>query len=77
MSKRKSTAGGPSEAGNAGSEVDTKQARPWTDQEMAAAKPLPLPTTGHIEADGVASVSHAGQGQTAVGGRPENDRASH
>jgi len=71
MTKRKSTAGGPSGAGNAGSPDDPQLARPWTDQEMAAAKPLPVPATGPTEAGRVASVAHAGKGQTEAGGRPE------
>ena len=75
MSKRKSAADAPGEAGNTSSPGDPSQARPWTDEEMAAAKPLPLPTVDPTTS--VASVQHAGKGQTKPAGRPEKDEASH
>ena len=77
MTKRKSAAHVPIEAGNACSADDPRQARPWTDEEMAAAKPLPLPTVDPTAWVGVASVPHAGKGQTKAAGRPEKDEASH
>lgn len=77
MTKRKSAADAPNEAGNARSANDPSQARSWTDEEMAAAKPLPLPTVDPTAWVGVASIPHAGKGQTKAAGRPETDEASH
>ena len=77
MTKRKSVADAPIEAGNARSSDEPGQAHPWTDEEMAAAKPLPLPTVDPTAGAGVASVPHAGKGQTKAAGRPEKDQASH
>jgi hypothetical protein len=58
-------------AGNMGSADDPGKARPWTDEEMAAAKPFPLPTLDAEGHAGVASITHAGKGQTKAAGRPE------
>ena len=45
MTKRRSSAAdATSEAGSTSSADKPRPARPWTDEEMAAAKPLPLPT---------------------------------
>jgi hypothetical protein len=73
MTKRKSAAGAPSEAGNARSADDPSQARPWTDEEMAAAKPFPLPTVDPTPRVDSASIPHTGKGQTKPAGRPEKD----
>ena len=77
MTKRKSTADAPGEGDNFRSADDPTQARPWTDEEMAAAQPLPLPATVDPTAwVGAVSVPHAGKGQTKAAGRPEKDEAS-
>jgi hypothetical protein len=73
MTKRKSPADAPGEAGNVRSTDEPGQARPWTDEEMAAAKPLPLPTVDSTEGVGGTSIPHAGKGQTKAAGRPEKD----
>jgi hypothetical protein len=44
MTKRQGAQGAPNKAGKAGSAENAGPARPWTDEEMAEAKPLPLPT---------------------------------
>jgi hypothetical protein len=76
MSERKSAADSHGKAGNIRSADKPKQARPWTEEEMAAAKPLPLPTVDPTVAAGSASVPNAGKGQTKPAGRPEKDEAS-
>ena len=68
MSKRKS-AEMPSKAGNVGSPDKPAQPRPWTAEEMASAKPLPLPTVGP---EGAENITHAGKGQTRAAGLPES-----
>ena len=71
--KGKDAASTPSDAGSASSAADLGPARPWTDEEMAAAKPLPLPT-GDIVPPGLSSgVPHAGKGETKPAGRPEDE----
>jgi hypothetical protein len=75
MSKRKSAAEATSEAGISRSADDPDQARPWTDEEMAAAKPLRLPTVEPPAS--VTGLPHAGSGQTKAAGRPEKDELSH
>jgi len=75
MTRRKDAAGSSSQAGNVGSEVDPGPARPWTDEEMAASKPLPLPTVEPTEKGRPAGVPHAGTGKTKPAGRPEDDKA--
>jgi len=62
------------ESGNIGSTENTGPSRPWTDDEMASSKPIPLPTvepTEHI--NNVTGILHSGKGKTKAGGRPEND----
>jgi hypothetical protein len=76
MTKPKSTksrtvTGAPSDAGNTSSGDNLAPARPWTDEEMATAKPIPLPTVDAIPAVGQAGVPHAGKGETKPAGRPE------
>ncbi|QJX00268.1 hypothetical protein FTUN_7893 [Frigoriglobus tundricola] len=74
--KRKPKRGGApapsSEAANASSAEHPGAGRPWTDEEMAAAKPLPLPT-GEATASVSSGVPHTGTGQTEPAGRPEAD----
>jgi hypothetical protein len=68
--------GAPGETGNVSSAKDIEPAHPWTADEMAAAKPIPLPTVEPTpQVVGVAGVPHAGKGETKAGGRPENDEA--
>jgi hypothetical protein len=70
MTKNKRTS---SESGNAKSVDSPGPARPWTDEEMAAAKPLPLPTINPPEKTGTSGVAHAGKGGTKPAGRPEDN----
>jgi hypothetical protein len=73
--KQQSTSGVPDETGNISS-AEIEQVHSWTDEEMAAAKPIPLPTVESTpQVAGVAGVPHAGKGQTTPGGRPEKDNA--
>ena len=71
MTKRKPAASAPSKAGNVNSADSPAPARPWTDEEMGAAKPLPLPTVDSPVAGRQSGVPHAGKGETKPGGRPE------
>jgi hypothetical protein len=75
-SRKRSAQGAPEETGNVSSVEQTGPARPWTDEEMAASKPIPLPIVEPTSRDaGLAGVTHAGKGKTKAGGRPENDQA--
>jgi hypothetical protein len=48
--------------------------RPWTQEEMESALPLPLPTTKpESQISTPDSVPYVGRGETKTGGRPEND----
>jgi len=62
--------------GNASSPEDRGKTRPWTDEEMASAEPLPLPTVdpANVREPGCL---HAGKGNTKPPGRPELDSAGH
>jgi hypothetical protein len=76
MTKRRSSAAdATSEAGSTSSADKPRPARPWTDEEMAAAKPLPLPTVDPTAPVGTGGVSHSGRGETRAAGRPENEEA--
>ncbi len=71
--KHGGTPGTSSGAANVSSAEHSGAGRPWTDEEMAAAKPLPIPTgeaAAHVPPSGV---PHAGTGQTEPAGRPEGD----
>jgi hypothetical protein len=59
-----------SNAGNKESAASLGPASPWTEDEMGAAKPLPLPT---VDAQKVGSLGtpYTGKGQTKPGGRPQ------
>jgi hypothetical protein len=72
-SKRDDAVGTGSEAGNASSTDKPGLARPWTDEEMAAAKPLPLPTVDTVPKVRTPGVPYAGKGETKPAGRPEED----
>ena len=63
-------------SGNTGSSPTAGPVRPWTDEEMAAAKPFPLPTVDPDQAKKrtVAGVPHAGNGETTPGGHPEGQK---
>ena len=71
--KRKQVAGARRQAGNVSSADKPALARPWTDEEMAAAKPLPMPTVDPAPEVPMPSVPHAGKGETKPAGRPEDD----
>ena len=74
MSGKKGQKGDPPERGNESSPAQEGPARPWTAEEMADARPLPLPDGGGVKpqgADPTSGVPHAGEGMTAPGGRPE------
>lgn len=50
------------------------QPRPWTAEEMGAARPLPIPETEPGAATPPASgVPHVGAGHVKPGGRPESE----
>jgi len=72
-SKRDDTAGTGSKAGNASSADNPEPARPWTDEEMAAAKPIPLPTVDTVAKVRTPGVPYAGKGETKPAGLPEDD----
>jgi len=75
--KHQSAPGAPDKTGNVSSAENIEQTHPWTDEEMAASKPIPLPTVEPTpRVVGVAGVPHAGKGEAKVGGRPENDEAN-
>jgi len=71
--KRPKSADVPSKAGNVSSNEGQETARPWTDEEMASAKPLPLPTVDVEATVRPPGVPYAGKGETKPAGRPEND----
>jgi hypothetical protein len=73
MTKRKHTAGTAGNLGNVRSSDNPGPARPWTDEEMAAAEPLPLQTVNSPEKARTSGVVHAGKGETKPAGRPEQD----
>ena len=76
--KHQSVSGTPDETGIVSSAENIEPEHPWTDEEMAAAKPIPLPTVEPTpRVVGVASVPHAGKGETIAGGLPDNDEAKH
>jgi hypothetical protein len=64
VTKGDGAAGLPGNAGNASSTDDRSPARPWTAEEMAAAKPLPLPTVEPAARAGVTRDSHGGNAST-------------
>jgi hypothetical protein len=70
---RREVAGAPSESENARSPKTSEPARPWTDEEMAAAEPLPLPTVDPSAQVHTAGVPYAGKGETKPAGKPESD----
>ena len=71
----KDAAGVPGETGNTSSADNLGRTRPWTKEEMDAAKPLPLPTVDADAAPDVhtSGVPHAGKGETKPAGRPEDE----
>jgi hypothetical protein len=76
--KHQSEPGAPDDHGNIGSGENMEQVHPWTDEEMAASKPLPLPTVKLTpQVTGVAGVPYVGKGKTKSGGRPENGETKH
>lgn len=74
MTKRPHVAGVPSKAGNTRSKETGVAPRPWTKEEMEAAKPLPVPT---VEAPATKAPSegrpHFGKGNTTPGGHPDGN----
>lgn len=73
MKKHKGAAGASSASGNVNSQGTSQPARPWTDEEMAAAKPLPLPTVDSSAKIRTPGVPHTGKGETKPAGRPDPD----
>ena len=72
MTKRPRAAGTPSKDGNVRSKDSVAPPRPWTKEEMHAAKPLPLPTVEPQTKAAAPGVPHSGKkGQTEPGGQPE------
>jgi hypothetical protein len=71
MTKREHAPRTSKKLGNIGSPDQAAPAGPWTDEEMAAAKPLPLPTVNPPAEVSESGVPHAGKGKTKPGGRPE------
>jgi hypothetical protein len=71
--KPKSNGGAKShrEPGNAGSPASVEQPRPWTDDEMAAAKPLPMPKVEGTQRGVATGVPHLGKGESTPAGRPQ------
>jgi hypothetical protein len=66
--KRDDGTGAPIEAGNTSSAGNPGElARPWTDEEMAAAKPFPLPKVRTL------GVPYVGKGETKPAGQPKDD----
>jgi hypothetical protein len=74
MKKPKDVGRAPRETGNASSGKNREPARPWTPDEMRAAKPLPLPTVDPAASVHSPGVPHAGKGQVRPAGRPEKDK---
>jgi hypothetical protein len=66
----------PNAGGNVSSSGAPEQSRPWTDEEMAAAKPIPLPTGDTAPTVSISGVPHTGKGKTKPAGRPEDDEKS-
>lgn len=73
MQKPDDAAGASSASGNASSADNAGQVRPWTDDEMAASKPLPLPTVDPAPKVVSPGVPHTGKGETKPAGPPEHD----
>jgi len=65
---------GPLKAGNTSSPENESSARPWTPDEMAAAKPLPVPKVDDPMQVGTSGSTHSGRGQTKPSGRPEKEK---
>jgi len=61
---------------NASSPAGPSKVRPLTPEEMAAAKPIPLPTVTPSANASPAGVPYVGKGETNPPGRPEVDKAS-
>jgi hypothetical protein len=76
MAERKNKAVATPSPENVGSSESPGIAHPWTDEEMAAAKPLPLPTVGPVVPSGATSVPHVGRGSTKPAGRPEKEKGA-
>jgi hypothetical protein len=76
--KRKRTGKGDSsmnstgEPENSSSQEASETARPWTDEEMAAAKPLPLPSVESVPVAPTRGVPYSGKGDAKPGGKPED-----
>jgi hypothetical protein len=74
MTKRPHVTGAASKAGNTRSKETEVVPRPWTTEEMEAAKPLPLPT---VEAPATKAPPdgrpHIGKGEATPGGRPDGN----
>jgi len=73
MTKRPRAAAGAHKAGNVDSGESAAPARPWTKDEMDAAKPFPLPTVEPPAKVPVPGLPHSGKGEMKPGGRPEGE----
>lgn len=72
--KRDDGTGAPNEAGNTSSAGNPDElVRPWTDEEMAAAKPLPLPKVDTSAKVRTLGVPYVGKGETKPAGQPKDD----
>jgi len=71
--KRNDAGDADKKADNASSPAQPGAARPWTEEEMAAAKPLPVPTVDAAEAPRTAGLPYVGRGKTKPAGQPEDE----
>jgi hypothetical protein len=72
--KREDVTDAPSEAGNTSSAGNPEEMpHPWTDEEMASANPLPLPTVDTPVNVRTLGVPYAGKGEIKPAGRPKGD----
>jgi len=70
---RRVVVGTPNESENARSPKTSEPVRPWTNEEMAAAEPLPLPTVEPSVQVRTTGVPYAGKGETKPAGKPQSD----
>jgi hypothetical protein len=70
-SKQDQASGTPSVPGNVSSPGTSEQPQPWSKEDMAVAKPLPLPTVAIMPNGGMFGNTKSGKGETIAGGHPE------
>ena len=72
MAKNPGAKGNSPRRGNQASPPQAAPGRPWTAEEMAEARPLPLPDgSGPAAEERASGLPHVGEGQTAPAGRPD------